>query len=251
MNIPQTGIAALDWFLSALDAWGYLIVFGFTVLENLFIVGSLTPGETVVIAGAFVASRGGLAIAWVWVASLLGTITGANLSYVLGRRAGLPRIRAFTERFAATRIGRLLRIDAAGIDEVQTHFDEHGSKFVLISRFAVAAKNFVPALAGATGLNLFWFEFYVVVGGTIYTSLMCLIGWFLGSNLDRAVQVAGTIGWFGLAILALFVVVLYFMRNRLRSVGRDGELDDPPADDALLAAEQAASLEGDEPESLS
>jgi membrane protein DedA with SNARE-associated domain len=48
----QTGIPVLDWFLAALDSWGYLIVLAFTVFENLFVVGSLTPGETVDRCGA-------------------------------------------------------------------------------------------------------------------------------------------------------------------------------------------------------
>ena len=61
--MPLTGIPILDWFLNLLDAWGYLIVFGFTVFENLFVIGSLTPGETVVIAASAVASNGQLVVA--------------------------------------------------------------------------------------------------------------------------------------------------------------------------------------------
>ena len=64
--IPETGIAIVDWFLSLLDSLGYLIVFAFTVFENIFVVGSMTPGETVVVAAAFVSSSGGLVLAGVW-----------------------------------------------------------------------------------------------------------------------------------------------------------------------------------------
>ena len=96
--IPQTGIAAVDWFLVALESWGYLIVFGFTIFENLFVVGSFTPGETVVITAALVASQDSLSISGVWIASLVGTVLGSNISYWLGRRAGLGSIQYFAEK---------------------------------------------------------------------------------------------------------------------------------------------------------
>lgn len=229
MIAPQTGIPVIDWFLAALDAWGYLIVFGFTILENLFVVGSLTPGETIVIAAALVASRGGLVIAGVWIASFVGTVTGANISYQLGRRAGLEGVRAFVERLAATWVGKVFRIDASGLDEIQKHFDDHGSKTVLISRFAIGAKNFVPAMAGASCMKVFWFELYTVVGAILYTTAMCLIGWFLGTNIELALRVASGIGYAGLAILALFMVVLWAARNRIRTIGR--HKDESDADD--------------------
>jgi len=215
--IPQTGIAVIDWFLAALESWGYLIVFGFTIFENLFVVGSFTPGETVVIAGALVASRGALAISGVWFASVVGTILGSNVSYWLGRRAGMGAVQAFTERIAATRMGRLFRIDASGLDEVHEHFHTQGAKTVLISRFAIGAKNFVPAVAGATEMPVFWYELYTLLGAVLYTSIMCAIGWFLGANLDLALTVASGVGYVGLAIMALFVGGLLVARNRIKA----------------------------------
>lgn len=214
--IPSTGLAPLDWFLSAMTSWGYPIVFFFTIFENLFVVGTLTPGETVVIFGGLVASRGGLSLPAVWITSVIGTIVGSNTSYWLGRRAGIERVRAFAERLGATRTGRLLRIDASGFDDVQQHFDDHGSKTVLISRFAVGAKNFVPAMAGAVRMKLFWYELYTVLGAMIYTTLMVTIGWFLGENMDQALKVARNISYAGLVLFLLFVLIAYQAGKRIR-----------------------------------
>lgn len=214
--IPSTGFALLDWFLAAMASWGYPIVFGFTIFENLFVVGTLTPGETVVIVGGLVASRGGLAIAGVWVASVFGTILGSNISYWMGRRAGLASVRAFVERLETTRLGRIFRIDASGLDDVQEHFNDHGSKTVLISRFAVGAKNFVPAMAGAVRMPVFWYELYTVLGAMLYTTIMCTIGWFLGGNLDRALSVARAIGYAGLGMFVVFLLVAYLAGQRIR-----------------------------------
>ncbi len=214
--IPSTGIPILDWFLAAMTSWGYLIVLGFTIFENLFILGSFTPGETVVIAAGLVASRGGLNIVLVWVVSVIGTIIGSNISYWLGRRAGIASVHRFVSRIALSKVGRFLRVDVSALDDVQEHFDEHGSKTVLISRFAVGAKNMVPAVAGAVRMPLFWYELYTVVGAMLYTSLMCAIGWFLGANMDHALRVASTVTWIGLALFLAFVAGAYLVARRIR-----------------------------------
>jgi membrane-associated protein len=213
----QTGVPIIDWFLQLLDAWGYLIVFGFTIFENLFIVGSFTPGETVVIAAAAVAANGQLLLAGVAIASIVGTVIGSNVSYFLGRRAGLSRVQATADRIAASRMGRLLRIDPSGLDEVEHHFHTHGAKTVLISRFAIGAKNFVPAVAGATRMPVFWFEAYTLLGAVLYTSIMCAIGWFLGANLHRAMQVASGVSYAGLGLLVLFLALLAYGRWRFNN----------------------------------
>jgi membrane protein DedA with SNARE-associated domain len=215
--IPQTGFPPLDWFLQALDTWGYAIVFGFTIFENLFVIGSFTPGETVVVAAAFVTTLDSLSLPLVWISSLVGTMIGSNVSYLLGRRAGLEAVRAFVQRVAATRIGRILRIDPAGLDEVEEHFELDGSRTVFFSRFAVGAKNFVPAVAGAVRMPVFWFEFHTMFSAMVYTSLMCLVGWFLGENFDHAMRVVTGFSWFGLLVLLTFLTLAWMGKLKLKS----------------------------------
>ncbi|PKQ16236.1 MAG: hypothetical protein CVT67_05455 [Actinobacteria bacterium HGW-Actinobacteria-7] len=229
--IPSTGIALVDWFLAAMTGWGYLIVLGFTICENIFVLGSFTPGETVVIVAGLVASRGGLNIVWVWLISVAGTIIGSNLSYWLGRRAGIESVRVFVARVAASRIGRFFKVDAAALDDVQEHFDDHGSKTVLISRFAVGAKNMVPAVAGAVHMPVFWYELYTVVGAMLYTSLMCAIGWFLGANMDHALKVASTVTWIGLGLFLAFVALAWLLARRIRARRVAAALEAELADD--------------------
>lgn len=227
--MPTTGVPIIDAFLALLDSWGYLVVFGFTIFENLFVVGSVTPGETVVIAASAVASNGLLVLAGVWFSSVFGTVLGSSTSYYLGRRAGLDGVRGFAARIAHTRTGRMLRVDDAAVDDVYEHFHQDGAKTVFISRFAIGAKNFVPAVAGATGMPLFWFELYTVLGAMVYTSLMCTIGWFLGANLEAALEVASGIGYAGLFLFLALLLGAWYGRRRYRArrtarrVEKDGE----------------------------
>lgn len=195
---PITGIALVDWALSLLDSWGYLLVFAFTVLENVFVVGSFTPGETVVMAAAFLATpgQGHLQLWMVWTASVVGTVLGSNISYIIGRRGG---------RDTLLRFGRRFWISEQRINEAEEYFYHYGSKTVFMSRFAAGFKNFVPMIAGVSKMHVAYFEGWTFLGAVSYTSVMCAIGWFVGENLDRALAVAGRLG---LAGIVLFVIVI-------------------------------------------
>jgi len=212
-----TGFPVIDWFLALLEDHGYAITYGFTVFENLFVIGSFTPGETVVIGASAVSSNGHLRLAGVWLASFFGTVTGSNLTFFLGRRVGIDAVRRTLLRLAESRLGVLLRIDPSGIDDVEEHFRDRGASTVFISRFAIGAKNLIPAVAGSSRMPIFWFEVYTALGAIVYTTVMCLIGWFLGENLERALAVAQGIGVFGLVLFAVIIVAAVVTARRLRA----------------------------------
>lgn len=238
MTDPVTGVAIVDWFLAALGEWGYLIVFAFTVSENVFVVGSFTPGETIVIAAAFIASRGQLNLAGVWAASVLGTMVGTNISYLLGRKGGRDAITSWGERFHIP----LMRIEAA-----EEYFYKHGSKTVFLARFAAGVKNFVPTIAGASHMGLLWFELFSLLGAFAQTSLMVGIGYLVGENFDLALKIGSQVGVVGFLLFVGLVIALLvgrrrFIDSRVESLvaeeradeaeeyGMEGSLDELPPD---------------------
>ncbi len=206
---PITGIAILDWLLGFLDTAGYRLVFGITVVENIFVVGSFTPGETVVLAAAFLSTPqfGTLSWPFVWLSSVSGTVIGSNISYYLGRKGG---------REALFRYGHRFRISERRIAEAEAYFDRYGSKTVLIARFTAGFKNFVPMIAGASKMKLPWFEAYTFLGAALYTSIIVAIGYFIGENFDEALRAVSRVTNVGLALAAAAVVVVVFAWRRAR-----------------------------------
>lgn len=215
--VPITGIAVLDWFLGFLDTAGYRLVFGFTVVENIFVVGALTPGETVVIAAAFLSTPqyGTLSWPFVWISSVLGTVTGSNISYYLGCKGG---------RDALERYGARFHISARRIADAEAYFERHGSKTVLVARFTAGFKNFVPMIAGVSRMRLPWFELYTVLGAVLYTSLMVAIGYFVGENFDQALKIAGRVTNAGFVMaLAVVLTAAYLLRRHRRRRSAEDE----------------------------
>ena len=230
--MPVTGFGPLDWFLALLDSWGYLITILFTVSENLFVLGSFTPGETVVMAAGFVAEGGGLNPWLVGISSLIGTMTGSNLSYWFGRRGG---------REALLKWGGKV-FDEERIAAAEEYFENHGNKTVLISRFAAGFKNFVPVIAGASKMRVWIFELYTLIGAIIYTTLMVSLGWIFAENFDRALAIARGLTWFGFVVLVAMLAFLIWGRRQYiaRKVDRlvseseaeeAGEADEPELED--------------------
>ena len=221
---PQTGIAVLDWFLSFLDSYGYLIVFLFTVFENLFVIGSFTPGELMVMAAGFVTVKGGLDPALVAASSMAGTLVGTNLSYYFGRRGGRQALERWGGRF----------FDEDRIRASEEYFELHGSPTVLFARFAAVFKNFVPVIAGVSKMRIWIFELYTIIGALIYTTLMLMLGRIFAENFDRALAIARNLTWLGTILLVAVLAFLLWGRLKVqaRRIEAFAEVADDPAQDA-------------------
>ncbi len=201
---PQTGIAILDWFLAALNDWGYIIVFVFAIFENLFIIGSATPGETIVMAAGFVTIKGSLDPVLVTACAVAGAMIGANLSFYFGTRGGKAAVLRWGGRF----------FDAERFLAAEEYFERHGNKTIVLSRFAAVFKNFVPVLAGVSRMRVWVFETWMLIGATLYTLLMLFLGRIFASNFDRALKIARGITWSGMVLLVAMVVFLLWGRAR-------------------------------------
>ncbi|MDO8950190.1 MAG: DedA family protein [Actinomycetota bacterium] len=201
---PQTGVPVIDWFLAALNDWGYLIVFVLAIFENLFIIGSFTPGETIVMAAGFVTIKGSLDPTLVTACAVAGALIGANISYTFGRRGGRAALLRWGGRF----------FDEERILAAEEYFERHGNKTVVISRFAALFKNFVPVIAGASKMRIWIFEIWMLVGATIYTLLMLVLGRVFAENFDKALRIARNITWFGMVLLVVMVAFLLWGRRK-------------------------------------
>lgn len=206
-------------------AYGYLVIFVGTFLENTLFVGLVVPGEVIILLGAFFASQGRFGIVPVGLLAFVGSLLASNVAYFLGRKGGRP----FIERFGAKLFISKRRIEAA-----ERYFDEHGAKTVFISRFTAGIKNFVPALAGASRMNYGVFLGYSTLGLTIWITALCALGYFFGSNWPLLARLVKALGWGALAIVAgVAAIVAYRRYSRSRgSRGDDRDAGDRKAGDS-------------------
>lgn len=212
--------SALSWALDALGTYGYLVVFGATLLENVFILGSFTPGDVITAAAAFTATTpqgASLSPLLLFLAATSGTFVGTNISYFIGLRGGRDLLERIGPRFG-------IQLDA--IEAGEQYFDKHGSQTIILARFIAVMKNLAPAIAGASRMKFVWFEVYTVVGAMIYSAILIVVGWFFGENFRAGLKYLGAFSWLGFVAVIVAIVVALVLKRRhdtrmvLRETGR-------------------------------
>nr|PZN22783.1 MAG: hypothetical protein DIU78_15090 [Pseudomonadota bacterium] len=171
--------------------WGYAAV----------AVGTFLEGEVVLIAGGALAHRGLLSLPVVVLAAFVGSVTGDQLWFHVGRRAGRsfvtrrPRLREPARRAEA----RLAR---------------RGTAFVLGFRFLYGLRTVTPIILGATGYSTTRFLVLNVVSAAVWATIFGTLGFALGASLEsllrRAVRVEE------LLAAAVVVGLLLWMATRAR-----------------------------------
>jgi membrane protein DedA with SNARE-associated domain/membrane-associated phospholipid phosphatase len=190
----------------ALGAWTYLLVGVLAFLETGAFVGLVAPGESVVIVGGVIAGQGEISlivlIGIVWTAAVLGDTT----SFFVGRRLG----RGFILRH-----GPRVKIDEARLEQVESYFDRHGGKTILIGRFIGLVRALAPFVAGSSGLAYRRFVPFSVIGCGLWATTFCVLGYVFYESFDRVANVAGkaTFG-FGVTVAVIVGGVLAYRRLR-------------------------------------
>jgi membrane protein DedA with SNARE-associated domain/membrane-associated phospholipid phosphatase len=205
----------LDDVARTLGGWTYLAVGVLAFLETGAFVGLVAPGETFVIVAGAVAGVGEtdviITIAVVWASAFAGD----TASFVLGTRLG----RRFVLRF-----GPKVRITEERFEQVETYFDRHGGKTILVGRFIGLVRALAPFIAGSSGMRYRAFAPYSILGTGLWASAFTLIGFFAARSLDEVAHLAGQGTFlFGITVAAIvaIVVAVRFLRqaeNRERLV---------------------------------
>jgi membrane protein DedA with SNARE-associated domain len=184
--------------------YGYTAVFLGVFLESF---GLPTPGESLMIAGALLASRGQLNIYWVLLLCWIAAVAGDNIGYVIGKKGGRPLV---------LRYGPRVRIKHEHIERVEGFFERHGGAVVLFARFVVVLRQLNGIVAGTMGMNWWRFLIYNAAGAALWVGFWAGLAYNLGrrfreimawmSSLEPIVVI--------IAVAAIAVVLLYLWRQQ-------------------------------------
>jgi membrane protein DedA with SNARE-associated domain/membrane-associated phospholipid phosphatase len=189
----------------ALGPWTYALVGVLAFLETGAFVGLVAPGETVVIAGGVIAGEGTISllplIAIVWICAILGDTT----SFFIGRRLG----RSFLEKH-----GPRVKITHERLEQVESYFDRHGGKTILIGRFIGLVRALAPFIAGSSGLSYRRFIPYSIIGTGLWATAFCVLGYIFWRSFDRVAHIAGqAIFGFGVTVAVIVGIVVAYKRR--------------------------------------
>ncbi|HEX4193288.1 MAG TPA: DedA family protein [Stellaceae bacterium] len=176
--------------------YGYLAVFLGIFFEDF---GLPTPGETMLIAGAVLASHGTLNIYWLLLVAWTGAIAGDSIGYVIGAKGGNRLL---------TRYGARIGITEARLKKVEAFFARYGDIVVVFARFFLILRQFNGIVAGTLEMPWPRFLVYNAIGAALWVGFWGGATYWIGRQFFEYLRSFGWTGRTVLAIVALGVVVL-------------------------------------------
>lgn len=173
---------------------GYAVLFIFTLLEGLPLIGMAVPGHVAILIGGFLAKIGALDLWWVIILSIAGAIIGDYIGFLMGRKYGLGLIDRLRPYFFIT---------DDQLNKTRDLLDRHTGKAMVIGRFTPATRALMPFLVGTgeTAAGKFWI--FNIIGGVSWAVISVLIGYIFGAGYHAA---AGYLG--KLIVVAIIFAVI-------------------------------------------
>ncbi len=194
-----------------LDHFGVIAVFLFVLVENF---GLPIPGETMLVTAAVYArATGHINIFFVALCCIVGVWSGATLSYLAGRKGGVPLM---------TR----LHVPERHLARAETYMTRWGPYTVVLGRYVAFLRSYIGWLAGINRMKAAPFFLWNLIGATLWTVTFTIVGYFVGDNLGRIWGFLKPLGSVGIAIAVIAVAaVLALLVLRHRRAER--KLDEP------------------------
>ncbi len=200
--------------------YGYWAVFLGILLEN---IGIPIPGETVTLAGGFLAGNDQLSYWLVLGNAVLGATLGGNVGYWVGRYGGWPLLLA---------IGGTFRLEEARLVALREQFSENATKAVFLGRFVALLRIFASPLAGIAQMPYLKFLLYNTLGALAWAFIMVSLSYFAGQfiPLDKLVTWASQFALLTLLIVVAWLIIPFWLESR--KAKQEGIAANPSEDSA-------------------
>jgi membrane protein DedA with SNARE-associated domain len=139
--------------------------------------------------------------------AVLGEVLGSMVGYLIGLKGG---------RAAVDKWGKYLLLTHKDLDRAEAWFYRHGDPLVLFGRFIPLLRSFVSFAAGLAEMAFAKFMVFTVIGCTIWSTALSLLGYSLGSTYD-SVQKKFSYATYAVAVLAVVAVALLIW-HRVRTM---------------------------------
>ncbi len=187
----------------------YLIVAIFLLLES-----SAVPiiNSTLLLFTGALANLGHLDFWALAIASILGSISGACLAYIIGRRGGRPLF---------LRLAGIFRVSEQKVDMAERWFQKTGMWMIFLARIIPYIRPFGCFPAGISRMPFVRFFIAALAGSTVWCIGMLYLGWLLGNRWRVALHLIQTytIPTIGALILliGLYFLLKYVIKRHLGS----------------------------------
>ncbi len=171
--------------------------------ESGLFFGFFLPGDSLLFTAGLFAAEGYISLPLLMALSFIAAVLGDNAGYAFGKKVGLNLFKKedsfiFKKRY---------------LELTKAFYEKHGKKAIVLARFTPIVRTFTPIFAGVADMPYQLFFAYNLIGGFLWTSLLCLLGFFLGHTFP-AINHYITPIVIAIIIVSLIPSVIKLLKNR-------------------------------------
>ncbi|MCJ7482229.1 MAG: DedA family protein [Thermodesulfovibrionales bacterium] len=194
--------AFLNWLVEAIGTMGYSGILFLMFIESTFIP---LPSELVIPPAGYLIYQKQMNWIGVIASGTAGSLLGALFNYGIAIYLGRPFI---------LRYGKYFGVSENHFRKGEDFFLKHGNISTFIGRLILGVRHYISFPAGLCRMNLMKFCFYTAFGAGIWVCILAYIGYFVGDNKDRIMEMSRQWTLYVIIGCALLVALYVFWHKR-------------------------------------
>ncbi|NCO68067.1 MAG: DedA family protein [Nitrospirae bacterium CG_4_9_14_3_um_filter_41_27] len=194
--------AFLNWLVDTIGSMGYPGIMALMFVESTFIP---LPSELVIPPAGYLISQDQMSWAGVIVSGTVGSLLGALFNYAIAVYLGRPFILKYGKYFGITQKHLL---------KGENFFLRHGNISIFIGRLILGVRHYISFPAGLCRMNLGKFCLYTTFGAGLWVGVLAYIGYFVGNNKERIMEVSRQWSLYVIIGCALLIAIYIFRHKR-------------------------------------
>ncbi|MFZ3138926.1 MAG: DedA family protein [Thermodesulfovibrionales bacterium] len=189
--------AFLNWLIDTIGTVGYPGIVLLMFIESTFIP---LPSELVIPPAGYLISQNQMSWAGVILSGTMGSVLGALFNYAIAVFFGRPFILKY---------GKYFGVSQNHFEKGETFFLKHGHISTFIGRLILGVRHYISFPAGLCRMNLLEFSFFTAFGAGIWVWILAYIGYFVGNNKDKILEVSRQ--WSVYVIIGCALLILAYI----------------------------------------
>jgi membrane protein DedA with SNARE-associated domain len=192
----------LTWLVDMISSMGYPGIIILMFIESSFIP---LPSELVIPPAGYLISQNQMSWVGVILSGTFGSLLGALFNYAIAVYLGRPFI---------LRYGKYFGISQKHFMKGEIFFQKHGTISTFIGRLILGVRHYISFPAGLARMHMGKFCFYTSLGAGIWVLVLAYIGYFVGNNREKVMEVSKQWGLYILSICTLFIIAYIVWHRR-------------------------------------
>jgi len=199
-----------NWIIDLMGDFGYLSIFLFITLENVF---PPIPSELILTFGGFMTTYTKLTIPGVVAFATAGSLLGAVILYEIGRLVNIRKITKLVDQWS-----HILRLKSDDVHRASSWFKKYGYWTVFFCRMVPLMRSLISIPAGMAKMKFDLFLIFTATGSLLWNILLVWCGAYLGEswkNISKYMDVYSSIT-LTVAVLVVILMTIIFVIKRRR-----------------------------------